>query len=631
MTAIPPVDEEPASWDVFVSHSQTDETRAAAIADALSEAGLRVFRAVGAIDPFTSISDSVLRALRDSRLLLACYSADYPTRSACQYEFAAAYLAGQAEGDPLGRVVAVNFERTQDHIEPRHLRDSLLPGIGSAPSPASLADVATAVARRVAGTPGTIGQVPDRPARWIGSAAIHPPNHFVGRWRELWWLHSALHPNVGPLTSRPTTPVAVVHGPVGIGKSALAAQYVRRFGAAFPGGIRWQSERTGTATPDAGSADLWIFDDVEGAEDQIAARMPSDLGTPCLVLTRDPALARLGNALAIDDLSAHESAQLITSHGVTDPVRVQQITTATADSPELRGRVAELAAGQGFELAIAALHRAGSPLLTPLTDRLRQALSAATETESDVLRVLAAVTPAAISILHIADVLGSLRGTDRLGEFAAVQRTIGSLVGRGIVRSHSGAVELHLANGIALALRELDPDPYRADLVRAQTVQTIMTARRTQPSLPRPRATTGNPEQAQAAHLIRTELLHRVTGNPLPDNAGSLRDALSSLYELLKTVRTVYSTLPPQSLRTTPSGIDLGDIVTHLIEDVLRDKLTRWHNDLGAHEDIRPAGVSRMEHERRWSHNKGLRKDLLAIHDASTTIVAQLSLVIEDS
>jgi hypothetical protein len=376
---------------------------------------------------------------------------------------------------------------------------------------------------------------------------------------------------------------------------------------------------------------LWVFDDIEGAEGPIAARMPSDLGTPCLVLTRDPALTRLGNALAIDDLSAEESAQLITSHGVADPVRSQQIATATADSPELRDRVAELAAGQGFELAIAALHRSGSPLLAPLADRLRQALAAATETESDVLRVLTAVTPVAISILHIADIVGSLRGTDRLREFAAVQHAVALLVGRGIVRSHPGAVELHLANGIALALRELDADPYRADIVRARAVQTIMATRSAEPSLPHQRATTGNPEQAQAAHLIRTELLHRVTGNPLPDNAGSLREALSSLYELLKTVRTVYSTLPPRSLYTTPSGVDLDRIVTYLIEDVLRDKLTRWHNDLGAHEDIRPAGVSRIEHERRWPHNEGLREDLMAIHHASTAIAEQLALVIEDS
>jgi hypothetical protein len=635
MNAIPIAEEgakeETAIWDVFVSHSHTDETRAAAIAAALSEAGLRVFRAIGAIDPFTSISDSVLRALRNSRLLLACYSADYPTRSACQYEFAAAYLAGQAEGDPLRRVVAINFERTPDHIEPRHLRDSLLPSIGSAPSPASLAEVATAVASRIASTPRIIGEVPDRPARWIDGAAIHPPNHFVGRWRELWWLHSALHPNVGPLTSQPTIPVAVIHGPVGIGKTALAAQYVRRFGAAFPGGIVWRSGRSAASLPDAGSASLWVFDDVEGAEDQIAARMPSDLGTPCLVLTRDSALTRLGNALTIDDLSSDESAQLITSHRVADPVRAQQITAATAGSPELRGRVAELTAGQGFDLAIAALHRSNSPLLAPLADRLRQALSAVTETESDVLRVLAAVTPAAISILHIADIVGSLLGTDRLREFAAVQRAVASLVSRGIVRSHPGAVELHLANGIALALREIDPDPYRADLVRAQTVQTVMSARSAEPSLPHQRATTGNPEQVQAAHLIRTELLHRVTGNPLPDNAGSLREALSSLYHLLKTVRTVYSTLSPRSLHTTPSGVDLGDIVRYLIEDVLRDKLTRWHNDLGAHEDIRPAGVSRIEHERQWPHNEGLREDLLAIHRASTVIAEQLALVIEDS
>lgn len=52
-------------WDVFVSHSHTDEATAGTTAPA--ESGMRVFRAVGSIDAFTSISGSVMNALRHSR------------------------------------------------------------------------------------------------------------------------------------------------------------------------------------------------------------------------------------------------------------------------------------------------------------------------------------------------------------------------------------------------------------------------------------------------------------------------------------------------------------------------------------------------------------------------------------
>ncbi|MEU6646526.1 TIR domain-containing protein [Saccharomonospora sp. NPDC046836] len=632
MSGVPHANDGSVPWDVFVSHSHADEARAAAIASALTEAGMRVFRAIGALDPFTSISDSVLRALRNSRVLLACYSAGYPTRSACQYEFATAYLTGQAEGDPLRRVLAVNLERTVDHIEPRHLRDVLLPPIQSIPG--SLADVVKAVAGRVAAIPGVMGEVRERPPQWVTGTAVHPPNEFVGRWRELWWLHSALHPHVGPLTSQPTAPVVVVHGPIGIGKTALAAQYVRRFGAAFPGGIVWRSaHQPAPASPGAQRECLWVLDDADGDPEQVADHLPSDPGTPCLVLTRDPRLARLGNALALDDLDGHESAQLFTAHGLTaDSVALRRITDATAGSPELRSRVAELAATSGIDVALTTLHRPVSPLLAPLAERLARAMHAVGDTGWDLLRVLAAAAPTAVSILHIADILGSLHGTDRLREFAPVQHTVTELLAHGVVPARPDAVELKLAASVVLALRQLDADPYRADAVRARTIQTLIQPRTTGPSVPARRAgSSWNDEQARAAHQIRSELIHRVTGNPLADGEGSLRDALSSLHELLKTARSVYGNLPPGSLHKAPSGADLSTLVNHLINDVLRSRLTHWHVELAAHEDVRPDGVSRIEHERRWPHNRKLREELLLIHREALDIADQLALIADET
>lgn len=256
-------------------------------------------------------------------------SADYPTRFACQHEFATAYLAGHAEGDPLRRVIAINLERTLDHIEPKHLRDALLPTVPT--NPPALSAVADAVTERVATIETVIGEVADRPPRWRDSRPVHPPSPFVGRWRELWWLHSALHPHVGRLTSPPTPPIAVVHGLGGISKTALAAEYVRRFGSAFLGGILWRSagnSAASTTTRQAPRRSLWIVDDAQGRAEDIASWLPPDPETPCLVLTRDPRLAKLGTALGLADLTTAESGQLAAAHGLAGahalPERVEQ-------------------------------------------------------------------------------------------------------------------------------------------------------------------------------------------------------------------------------------------------------------------------------------------------------------------
>lgn len=618
------------AWDVFVSHSHTDEERAAVIASALAETGMRVFRAIGALDPFTSISDSVLCALRNSRVLLACYSADYPTRSACQYEFATAYLTGQAEGDPLRRVLAVNLERTVDHIEPRHLRDVLLPPIP--PRTTSLTELVHAVADRVAATPGVMGEVPDLPPRRVTGTAVHPPTDFVGRWRELWWLDSALHPHVGPLTSQPTAPVVVVHGPIGIGKTALAAQYVRRFGAAFPGGIVWQSALEPARPSPAQHDCLWILDDAAGSPEHVGQHLPPQPGAPCLVLTRDPRLAKLGNALPLDDLDTDESARLLAAHGLTpDPAGLQRIIDATAGSLELRSQVAELANNSGTDAALTTLHRPVSPLLTPLTERLSQATHSVGDTGWDTLRVLAAAAPTAVSILHIVDILGSLHGTDRLHEFAPVQQAVTALLARGLIPARPDAVDLKLAPSTVLALRQLDADPYRADAIRARTIQMLIQARPSGPPLPARRVGSRTDEQARAAHRIRSELLHRVTGNPLPDGEGSLREALSSLHELLTITRNAYGSIPPGGLYTSPSGAELSRLVNRLINEVLRRRLTHWHTELAAHEDQRPHGVTRIEHERLWTHNHKLREELLLIHHEALDIAGELALITDDS
>lgn len=78
---------------------------------------------------------------------------------------------------------------------------------------------------------------------------------FVGRYRELWLLHSALHRQRFGLTQYASSgPLAMLIGIPGIGKSELAAAYAWHFGAAHLGGVYWISLAGSPADPAAVSA-----------------------------------------------------------------------------------------------------------------------------------------------------------------------------------------------------------------------------------------------------------------------------------------------------------------------------------------------------------------------------------------
>ncbi|GAA0713786.1 ATP-binding protein [Dactylosporangium roseum] len=79
-----------------------------------------------------------------------------------------------------------------------------------------------------------------RRPRWYGRR--EGSYEFVGRYRELWLLHSALHRQRFGLTQYASSgPLAILVGIPGIGKSELAAAYAWQFGAAHLGGVHWIS------------------------------------------------------------------------------------------------------------------------------------------------------------------------------------------------------------------------------------------------------------------------------------------------------------------------------------------------------------------------------------------------------
>jgi tetratricopeptide (TPR) repeat protein len=228
------------AYDVFISYPWADRDHVQLLAQVLRDHGLRVFVDDPEIDDFERITLAITQSLASSRVLVAWYSAAYPTRRACQWELTAAYLAAQRAGDPSRRILVLNPEPGLEHLHPGELRDALFRRPPGEDDPAALGELAQAVAGRVRELPGPLGEVaPLVPSRWLPTQGLGS-TRFVGRLPEMWRIHSALHPDTTRLTVGRTGPaVAQLRGLGGIGKTLLAEEYALRFGAAYPGGVFW--------------------------------------------------------------------------------------------------------------------------------------------------------------------------------------------------------------------------------------------------------------------------------------------------------------------------------------------------------------------------------------------------------
>ncbi|OXM70612.1 tetratricopeptide repeat protein [Amycolatopsis vastitatis] len=223
------------SYDVFLSFTWSDIDEVLKLERALQAAGLRVFRDSEGIREFEGITGGLDAALTSSTVLLAYYSRRFPTRYACQWELTFAFLAAQAAGDPRRRVLVVNPESDGNHIAPVELQDAAY--FGRPRDERDRVRIAGRVAEmvRAAGTP--LGAV--RSAAPMLPRLLRP-RRFVGRYQELWRIHSALHSReLPPATPRTSSALAVVRGFAGLGKTSLAEQYAFLFRDAFPGGVRW--------------------------------------------------------------------------------------------------------------------------------------------------------------------------------------------------------------------------------------------------------------------------------------------------------------------------------------------------------------------------------------------------------
>jgi tetratricopeptide (TPR) repeat protein len=349
-----------AEYDVFLSHAWADGDYPQRIAEALTAADLRVWFDATEIQDFASITNAVVHGLAKSKVLLAYYSKTYPLRRACQWELTAAFLAAQTEGDPRKRVLVISPEISPDHIHPIELRDAKF---RKAPETSEeLSGLVDAICKHVEKIDDALGDIhPLDSPEWYGATPLGS-TRFVGRFAEMWKIHSLLHAaDVAQITGASWTSgrIGQVAGLGGIGKSLVAEEYALHFGRAYPGGIFWLAaygdgeagagvnpkereelrtdqmraiaENLGLATKGLtpgetetavrreigrrGKPCLWIVDDVPSGLDALTLRRwfaPHSLART-LITTRSREYELVANRIDLSVLQPEDAYQLITS------------------------------------------------------------------------------------------------------------------------------------------------------------------------------------------------------------------------------------------------------------------------------------------------------------------------------
>jgi TIR domain/Tetratricopeptide repeat len=379
---------------VFVSYSHADAGEVRPVAQALRDVGLDVWIDEKRIEEFESIQNGIENGLAGSSAMLAWYSTGYGGSRACEWELTAAFMAAQHEGDVRKRVLVVNPERSNAHIYPVELRDSLY--MAAPQTPDEVQTTARMIGTHVSSLSGLIGAIRAlQQPEWHGGSGGYGSNRFVGRVQELWRVHSGLQSRALPIiTGAMARPLVRLTGIAGGGKSLLAEEYGLRFGAAYPGGVFWlrafghdrvkgplddrerEAERhrqfaaiavslgvqTEGLTPervqngltyelDSRGAYLWVIDDLPSSLswDAASAWMAPTQRGHTLVTTRAGADHWAGTTVEVDELEPDAAYVLLTSRR---PPRDEQ------EKAEAVGLVSDLGGhALGLELAAALAER----------------------------------------------------------------------------------------------------------------------------------------------------------------------------------------------------------------------------------------------------------------------------------
>jgi len=121
--------------------------------------------------------------------------------------------------------------------------------------------------------------------------------------------------------------------------------------------------------------------------------------------------------------------------------------------------------------------------------------------------------------------------------------------------------------------------------------------------------------EKSAAWEMYVELITRVSVAELGPEEGLLREALSSLYTLFDTTRSILRTHGPGVAKPKSGGdYSFGFLAVAILNTVVRPLLAKWHPLLADYENSKPPDVSAFEHERKWEYSRELRGELADAH-----------------
>ena len=135
--------------------------------------------------------------------------------------------------------------------------------------------------------------------------------------------------------------------------------------------------------------------------------------------------------------------------------------------------------------------------------------------------------------------------------------------------------------------------------------------------------------QREAAWELYVELATRIAVVELKPDEGLLREALTSLYSLFATTRSILREKGPDVAKPGSGDVSFGQLAVLVLNRTVRPFLAKWHPALRDYEETRPRDVSQVDHERAWDQAGELRAELRELQAALASYAAQLAEVAE--
>ncbi len=126
-------------------------------------------------------------------------------------------------------------------------------------------------------------------------------------------------------------------------------------------------------------------------------------------------------------------------------------------------------------------------------------------------------------------------------------------------------------------------------------------------------------DQCKASWELYVELITRIAVEPLREEEGVIREALTSLYDVFRYTRNILREYGPGVARPLGKGnLSFGIIAVDVLNGLLRPFLAKWHPKLLDHENDpkKPSNISNVQWERQWTYNRALREELAQVQNS---------------